>query len=163
MRSLRTTLIAGALAGALSGCTSSAFGLTPQPNGDIVVTNSLTGAVLATSQTNPFAVDSGSFSIGIYEKYFGGPYTITVTQWTANFDIPCFAPTLVNTQQQTNVVTFTSVNGAPITNPNQPSPCTDGDQETAVIADSKGHSVQFVYQLTATVPKESLYRRLGLH
>jgi hypothetical protein len=162
MRSLRTILTAGALTTALSGCTSSSFGLTPQPNGDIVVTNGVTGAVLTTSQSKPFLIDSGSFSIGVYEKYFGGPYTVTITQWTANFSVPCFAAKTLSTTQQTNIVGFTSVNGAPITDPTQPSPCTDGETETATIADSKGHSVLFVYELTATVPQQSLHRRLGL-
>ncbi len=162
MRSLRTMLAAGALSCALAGCSSSTFGLTPQPNGDIVVTNYLTGQVLDTSQTSPFDVDSGSFAIGIYEKYFGGPYTVTVTQWTANFSYPCFVPKTTSTQQQTNVVTFTSQNGAPVGNPTQPNPCTDGDQETAIIADSKGHQVNFIYQLTAAVPKESILRDLRL-
>jgi hypothetical protein len=160
MRSLRTLLAAGALSTVLAGCSSSTFGLTPQPNGDITITNALNGQVLQTSQTNPFQVDSGSFSIGVYEKYFGGPYTVTVSQWTAPFNIPCFVPETVSTVQQTNVVTFTSQNGAPVTNPTQPNPCIDGDQETAIISDSKGHSVNFVYQLTAAVPQDSIFHRL---
>jgi hypothetical protein len=157
-------LAAGVLSSVLTGCSSSAFGLTPQPDGDIVVTNSTTGAVLTTSQTSPFQVTSGSFSIGIYEKYFGGPYTVQVIAWTVPFNVPCFVPHYVSTAQQTNVVNFRSDNGSPESDPSQPSPCIPNeDIETASIADSKGHSVNFVYELAASVPQESLFRRLGIH
>jgi hypothetical protein len=156
-------LTAGALAAGLAGCSSSTFGLTPQPDGNIVVSNSVTGATLTTTYANPFLVSSGSFSLGIYENHFGGPYTVTVTQWTANFNLPCFVPHYVSTAEQTNVVQFTSDNGAPPTDPTEPNPCINGDEETAIISDSKGHSVNFYYELTTGVPQEAKFRNLKIN
>ena len=161
MSFLRAPLTALALATLLSGCSSTNFGLTPQPDGNIVVTDYQTGQILTTSLAAPFAVSSGSFSIGISEQHFGGPYTITVVQWTANFNLPCFVPHYISTAQQTNVVQFTSDNGAPVGDPSQPNPCVKGDEETAQIADSKGHSVNFYYEFGATVPKADIARLIG--
>jgi hypothetical protein len=160
MPSFRAPLLAGVLAATLTGCSSSAFGLTPQPDGNIVVTNYQTGATIASTLANPYMVSAGSFAIGISEDHFGGPYTVNVVQWTADFNIPCFVPHYVDSSNQTNVVSFRSDNGAPVTDPTEPNPCIQGDEETAQIADSKGHTVQFYYELTASVPQDSFARSL---
>jgi hypothetical protein len=164
MRSLHAVLAASTIALALAGCSSSTFN--PQPDGNITITDATTGKVLQTSSTTPYIVDSGSFSLGIYEDHFGGPYSVKVIQWTAPFNVPCFVPHYVSTAQQTNVVSFTSDNGAPESDPTQPNPCSNNgfvDEETAYIADSKGHGTNFYYQLGSGVPQESFAHRILGH
>jgi hypothetical protein len=144
MRSLRT-LAAAALAVALAGCSSSSFGLTPQPNGDITITDTL-GNVLTTSWANPYQVGTALFSINASEKYFGGPYSVSIVRTSGNS--PCFVPT--TSAQDATQINFNANNAGPTPTGDV---CSAGEEEQAQISDSKGHSVYFTYLLTATITK----------
>ncbi len=141
---------------ALTACGANGIlGLNPRPAGDIVVTNAVSGATLQTTFAQPFLVSGGVFSIGIAEKLFSGPYKITVTTWTAPFNIPCFVPHYVTSSTQVNVVQFTADNASPVTALTTPSPCNpftasgfqQTDEETVEILDTDGHSVNFFYKI----------------
>ncbi len=141
---------------ALTACGAGGLlNLSPKPDGNIVVTNSVSGSTLITSAAVPAVVTGGGFSIGITEAHFSGPYTVTVTNWTAPFNIPCFVPHFIATGTQTNIVRFSADNAAPSANPTQPSPCntfrtTSGiayDEESVLIGDNDGHVVNFYYSL----------------
>ncbi len=142
------TLIAFAFP--LSGCSGGGgggfLGLSPGPTGNITITDATSGAVLTTSASNPDMVTGLRFAIGIYEKSFGGPYSVTNVGSTnvatlANaapttpgtpqvpafypydFNVPCFQPHFQNDpNSQTNVITFTgdNANGKPYAYPNGP-------------------------------------------
>jgi hypothetical protein len=156
MRLIRFGLSLGCTA-ILAGCGANGIlGLTPKPDGNIVLTNAVSGAAIQTSLASPMMIGDGSFSIGITENYFSGPYTITVESWTAPFNIPCFVPHYVDSSSKTNVVRFQPDNAAPVTTPTQPSPCnefTNGgglqtDEETALITDNDGHQVKLFYKIS---------------
>jgi len=146
----------------MAGCGSGGLlNLNPQPNGNIVITNATTGATLQTTLAKPFLVPGGAFSIGITEDHFSGPYTISISTWTAPFSMSCFVPHYIDQTDKTNVVSFTADNASPVTAPTQPSPCnpfvgtngaTQTDEETAQITDGKGHTATFYYQIAGATP-----------
>ncbi len=144
--SLRTALL-GSLLFVAPGCAHGFLGTDYNPKGDIAITNPTTGAVIRTSQAEPYADTTPAFSIGIAETNFGGPYSVTLIKWSNGFNIPCFAT------HQINVVLFSSDNANPPTDPaSQPNPCVfgDGDEETALINDNKGHTLYFYFELDTT-------------
>ena len=130
--------------------------LTPKPNGNIVVTNATSGA---------HSYDDGGNALHrerrrIYDRYYGellSPVriTLTVVNWTAPFNIPCFAPHYVDAAQKTNIVQFIAVNATPVsdhhaTKPVQCVSTLNGalqyDEETVRITDNDGHVVNFYYR-----------------
>ncbi|MBD5605873.1 MAG: hypothetical protein IAI48_12415 [Candidatus Eremiobacteraeota bacterium] len=156
---------------AVSGCSGSLFN--PSPDGDIYVTDPITGYAIVTSFAKPYAVSGLRFSIGISEAHFGGPYTLTVTNETNEptasnggypypfqFNEPCFTTTsTIPANSKTNVVVFdgSNANGQPSNYPTQPVPATDtasangnpchsGEEETLAISDGKGHTSYFYYE-----------------
>jgi hypothetical protein len=142
---------------ALTACgANGVLGLNPKPDGNIVLTNASTNALIVSSAASPFMVTSGGFSIGITENYFSGPYTVNVISWSAPFNIPCFVPHYISSTTKTNVVKFAEDNATPVTDLTQPSPCnpfvsndkTQTDAETAQISDNDGHTINFYYKLS---------------
>ncbi len=150
--SLRTALL-GSLLFVTAGCSHGFLGTDYNPKGDITITNPTTGAVISTSQAEPYADTTPAFSIGIAETNFGGPYSVTLIKWSNGFNIPCFATHQIDTTDHVNVVLFSSDNANPPTDPaSQPNPCVfgDGDEETALINDNKGHTLYFYFELDTT-------------
>jgi hypothetical protein len=140
------------------------FNLNPQPSGDIVLTNPVSGAALQTTLANPFIVPAGAFSVGITENNFSGPYNVSVSAWTAAFNVSCYVPHLIDGTDKTNVVKFSADNAAPVTAPTQPSRCnswitstgaTQTDEETAQFNDGKGHSTTLYYKMTGAIAAPS--------
>ena len=131
------------------------LGLNPRPAGNIVITDAISGATLQTTFAQPYLVTNPAFSIGIAENLFSGPYQVTVTTWTAPFNIPCFVPHYVTSSTRVNVVQFTADNATPVTAPGTPSPCNafvangiqQTDEETVQIFDKDGHTVNFFYKI----------------
>jgi hypothetical protein len=127
-----------------------------RPTGRIVVLDSATGVGISSSLASPFVDSASAFSIGIEETNYDGPYTITITAWNTGTNEPCFGFTTPGTTQTTttnpakhiNTVTFTEINTA-ATGTGVVNPCvTNGsDEETALISDGKGNSVNFFYVL----------------
>jgi hypothetical protein len=67
-------------AATMTGCGSGGLlNLNPQPDGNILITNTTSGATLQTTLAQPFVVTGGGFSIGIAEDHFSGPYKVTVS------------------------------------------------------------------------------------
>ncbi len=151
MRSSLRAAVLSLLFLGMVGCGSHGFlGTDYNPKGDITITNPMSGAVITSSETDPYPVTSSAFSIGIAETNFSGPYMVTVINQHNGFNIPCFVPHLVDSTDHVNVVLFSSDNANPPTDPiTQANPCVfgDGDIETALINDGKGHSVYFYYEL----------------
>lgn len=74
---LALTLISIPLSGCSGGGGGGFLGLSPGPTGNITITDATSGAVLTTSASNPDMVTGLRFAIRIYEKSFGGPYSVT--------------------------------------------------------------------------------------
>jgi hypothetical protein len=156
----------------MTGCGSGGLlNLNPQPDGNIVVTDATSGAVLQTTSASPFLVSGGGFSIGLTESHFSGPFNVSVSKWTAPFNISCFVPHYVDQTDKTNVVKFSADNASPVTAPTQPSPCnpfygTNGtlqtDAETATINDGRGHSIKFYYQIASASSNPTTPSRISL-
>lgn len=163
MRSSLRVAFFGSLLFATAGCGSHGFlGTDYSPKGDITITNPLTGAVINSSASDPYPDTASSFSIGIAETNFSGPYTVTLVKWNNGFNIPCFVPHLVDATDHVNVVLLSSDNANPPTDPvTQPNPCVfgDGDVETALINDGKGHVVYFYFALDSSAQAASAAAR----
>lgn len=95
-----------ALGAGCSGSSSGGGGILSRPGGDIVITDGVTGAVLNTSQTNPYLVPGLNFTIDATEQHFAGPYTVNIisqknvatasnggTTYGFDFSKPCFTIT----------------------------------------------------------------------
>jgi hypothetical protein len=150
--SLRAGLIGALLLGA--GCSGGGgfLGTGYQPKGDITITNPTTGAVLTTSPQAPYLTGSaGQFPIGIAETNFGGPYSVSIVEFHTGYNVPCFGTQQTDTTDHINVVTFVAVNAA--TGANNPCKLNNGDEETALITDGKGHTVYFYYYFGTVLPK----------
>lgn len=120
------------------------------PKGDIVITNSASGAQIISSVGQPFIDGTSGFTIGIAETNFDGPYSVTITSWNNGFNKPCFVPHQILPQSHVNQVLFSADNGNPPGTPSTtPNPCVSNqsDEETVLIDDGKGHTqkLYFIY------------------
>lgn len=150
-RLLRTGLVAALLLG--TGCSSNGgfLGTNYNPKGNITITNAATGAVITSTEAQPYEETGSSFSIGITETNFGGPYTVSISGWTSGASEPCYAATAINTTSQTNVIQFLPTNASPPATTPVVCPGGNKDEETVEINDGKGHSVNFFFDYkTAT-------------
>ncbi len=165
--SLQLVLCAMALAStaACSGSGGNFLGGNDYPSGNIVLSNPQTGAAFTTSEANPLPVNGNSFSIGITEQHFGGPYTVTSYSYDTGFNEPCYEPHLIDGVDATNIVQFRPDNAAPIPAAGQPyqvNPCNpdQNDEEVWLINDGKGHNLYFYYLLPANpIPTTDTFRK----
>jgi len=129
----------------LAACGGNGFlGTQRYSDGNIVVTNAVTGAVITSSLAKPFLASTAAFTVSLTETYFSGPYTATMIQWNNNFDIPCFTPAAVSGSSATEfVMAPTNANAPGVTTAN-PCVANDQDEETVEFSDSKGHNA-FLY------------------
>ncbi len=145
MQRLIRAASAGIAAALLAACGGNGFlGTQRYSDGDIVITNVATGAVITSSLAKPYFAPTPAFTVSLSEQYFSGPYTATMVQWNNSFDIPCFTPAAVSGTSATEfLMDITNANAPGVTTPN---PCIANgqDEETVEFSDSKGHNA-FLY------------------
>jgi hypothetical protein len=172
---VRLALLGGAAALAVgaTGCSagSGGGGLLNYPGGTISLTDPTSGAAIVTSAAAPFIVPTLQlrFTINATETHYDGPYNVTIiaqenlptsanggTIYPFSFNEPCYTVSENDTFTQATVpIIFngSNANGQPYAFPggvvptgDTGNPCHSGEFETALIADTKGHSVKFYYE-----------------
>ena len=113
-------------------------------DGNLLITSVESGQLVTPTEANPLPVH-GVFSVEVYEDHYTGPFTVDITTTQST----CFtAASLTNTGSPT--ITFTPTN-AVVPTATSIDPCSVGNEEQALISDTKGHSRTIWYALTDTI------------